>query len=331
MLNSQTETQSGSADLVHDIQELKKKHNALILAHYYQDSEIQEIADHCGDSLFLAQMGQKSKAPVVLLAGVVFMGESVKLLSPEKTVVVPDKNAGCSLVHGTPYDDFVEWRKKYPEHICVTYVNSSAEVKSVSDVICTSSNAEKIIAAIPKDRGILFGPDKNLGRFLERKSGREMIHWPGQCEVHVLFSSKQLFQMKEENPTALVIAHPECEDAVLAYADVIGSTSMLLNEVATNTSTDTFIVATETGILYQMQKSRPDAKLIQAPFEGHCQCNDCPYMKLNSLEKIKKALKNLDDNIQVPEALMEKARLPLDRMMAITEGKTVEWPDRFSL
>ncbi|MCB0378018.1 MAG: quinolinate synthase NadA [Bdellovibrionales bacterium] len=315
--------------LIEDIKALKKEHNALILAHYYQEDAIQDIADYCGDSLFLAQMGQKSEAPVIVLAGVVFMGESVKILSPTKTVLVPDFNAGCSLVSGTPYEDFVKWRQKYPEHIAVTYINSSAAVKSVSDAICTSSNAEKIINSIPRDRGILFGPDKNLGRFLERKTGREMIEWPGQCEVHVLFSAKKLFTMKEENPGALVLAHPECEDAVLAYADFIGSTSGILNEVKTNKSTDTFIVATETGIFYQLQKARPEAKLIQAPFEGGCQCNDCPYMKLNSLEKIHKCLSGLSNEVQVDPNLIEKARLPLQRMMDITDGKPVIWPTWF--
>ena len=315
--------------LINEIKELKEKHQALILAHFYQDKEIQDLADHCGDSLFLAQMGQKSDAPVVLLAGVVFMAESVKILSPTKKVLVPDFNAGCSLVFGTPYDDFVKWREERKDAIAVTYVNSSAEVKSVSDVICTSSNAEKIINAIPEDREILFGPDKNLGRFLEKQTGRKMTMWPGQCEVHVLFSSQQLFKLKDEHPDALVIAHPECEDAVLNYADVIGSTSKLLNEVKTNKSTNKFIVATETGILHQMQKARPDAELIQAPAEGHCQCNDCPYMKLNNLEKIRNALLSLDNDVQVDDNLIEKARLPLQRMMDITDGQSVTWPETF--
>ncbi|MCJ8275316.1 MAG: quinolinate synthase NadA [Bdellovibrionales bacterium] len=318
-------------NLIQEIKELKEKHGVLFLAHYYQDKEIQELADYCGDSLFLAQMGQNSEAQTVLLAGVVFMAESVKILSPTKRVLVPDFNAGCSLVSGTPYDDFVKWRQKHPEHIAITYINSSAEVKSVSDVICTSSNAEKIVAAIPEDRPILFGPDKNLGRFLERKTKREMLQWPGQCEVHDLFSAKKLFQMKEENPGALVLAHPECEDAVLAYSDFIGSTSAILNEVKTNKTTDTFIVATETGIFHQLQKARPEAKLIQAPFEGHCQCNDCPYMKLNNLEKIHKCLMNLENEVSVDDNLIERARIPLQRMMDITQGDSVTWPSQFEV
>ncbi len=311
------------------IKELQKKHQVLILAHFYQDKEIQELADYCGDSYFLAQMGQESTAPTVLLAGVVFMAESVKILSPEKRVLVPDKNAGCSLVEGTPFKDYVNWRKKHPDHIAITYINSSAEVKTCSDVICTSSNAEKIIASIPQDRPILFGPDQNLGRYLERKTKRKMLQWPGHCEVHVLFSAKKLFQMKEENPQALVLAHPECEESVLNFADFIGSTSAIINEVKTNLSTDQFIIATETGIFHQLQKVRPEAILIQAPFEGQCQCNDCPYMKLSSLEKIYNTLLHLENEITVPEHLVEKARLPLQRMMDISKGKSVEWPKSF--
>ena len=320
-----------NTELINEIKELKDKHKVLILAHFYQDKEIQELADYCGDSLFLAQRGQQSKASTVLLAGVVFMAESVKILSPTKKILVPDFDAGCSLVSGTPYDDFVKWRQKHPNHLAITYINSSAEVKSVSDVICTSSNAEKIVATIPEDRPILFGPDKNLGRFLEKKTGREMLQWPGHCEVHVLFSAKKLFQMKEENPGALVLAHPECEDTVLAYSDFTGSTSAILNEVKTNTSTNTFIVATETGIFHQLQKARPDANIIQAPFDGHCQCNDCPYMKLNNLEKIRNTLLNLDKEVSVDANLIEKARIPLQRMMDITNDQSVSWPQQFEL
>ncbi len=317
--------------LLEDIQRLKKEKEFLILAHYYQDGNIQELADHCGDSYFLSQMGQQSQAKNVLLAGVVFMAESVKILSPDKRVFVPDPNAGCSLVSGTPYKDFVEWRQRHPDHIAITYINSSAEVKAVSDVICTSSNAEKIVNAIPKDRPIMFGPDKNLGRFLEKKLGRKMLQWPGHCEVHVLFSAKKLFELKEENPEALVLAHPECEEPVLVHADYIGSTSGILNELATNQTTNTFIVATETGIFHQLQKARPDAKIIQAPFEGHCQCNDCPYMKLNNLEKIKSVLETFSNEVHVEEHLIGKARIPLQRMMDISNGLTVNWPERFTL
>ena len=317
--------------LIQEIKNLKEKHDVLFLAHYYQEGDIQELADYCGDSLFLAQKGQNSDAKTVLLAGVVFMAESVKILSPEKRVLVPDFKAGCSLVSGTPYDDFVEWRQKHKDHLAITYINSSAEVKAVSDVICTSSNAQKIVDAIPKDRPILFGPDQNLGRFLAKQTGREMLQWPGQCEVHVLFSAKKLFQMREEHPGAKVLAHPECEEAVLVHCDFIGSTSAILNEVATNKSVDKFIVATETGIFHQLQKARPDAEIIQAPFEGHCQCNDCPYMKLNNLEKIHLTLKNLDKEVSVDASIIDRARVPLQRMMDITNDRSVSWPDQFEL
>ena len=268
--------------LAKEIQELKKQKNAVILAHFYEDGDIQDIADHVGDSLFLAQMGQKSTAPVVLLAGVCFMAESVKILSPDKTVLVPDLAAGCSLVDHSPYDKYLRWRQQHPNALCMTYINSSAAVKSISDVICTSSNAEKILASIPKDREVLFGPDANLGRYLAKKFNRDMTMWPGACEVHVLFSARKLFELKKQYPDAPVIAHPECVESVLEYADVIGSTSRLLKEVEENPAKQ-FIVATESGIFHQMKKMRPDAELIQAPAEGSCACNECPYMKLNYL------------------------------------------------
>ncbi len=313
-----------------EIKELKEKHNALILAHYYEEADIQDIADEIGDSLFLAQRGEQVDNPVILLAGVVFMGESVKILSPEKTVLVPDMNAGCSLVDHSPYEDYLAWRQKHPEAICVSYVNCSAAVKSITDVVCTSSNAEKIINAIPKDRKILFGPDKNLGHYLSTKLNREMELWPGACEVHVLFSARKLFELKTEHPDAVVIAHPECIEAVLKYADVIGSTSRLLKEVRENPAKK-FIVATEDGIFHQMRKERPDAELIQAPAEGSCACNQCPYMKLNNLEKIRNALRDLKPQIELPADLIERSRKPLRRMLDITAGKNVDWPSYFSL
>lgn len=312
-----------------DILALKKKHDAVILAHYYEDGEIQDVADHVGDSLYLAQQGQKLQNKVVLLAGVVFMAESVKLLSPDKTVLIPDRNAGCSLVDNSPYDRYLEWRHKYPEAIAVTYVNSSAAVKSITDVCVTSSNAEKIIGAIPKDRMIAFGPDRNLGRYLSKKLNRDMLLWPGSCQVHVLFSARKLFELKTKHPNALVIAHPECSEAILQYADVIGATSRLLDEVKNNKAKTEFIVATEDGIFHQMKKVRPDATLIQAPAEGTCACNQCPYMKMNSLEKIRNALETLSPQVDIDPALGSKARVSLDRMMAITGGRPVTWPSRF--
>lgn len=316
-------------NLIAEIQRLKKQRNAAILAHYYEAGEIQDLADYVGDSLYLAQMGEKLANPVVLLAGVVFMAESVKLLSPEKTVLVPDVAAGCSLVDASPYEKYLAWRRQYPDAIAVTYVNSSAAVKSITDVCVTSSNAEKIINAIPKNRMILFGPDRNLGAYLAKKLNRDMLLYPGSCEVHVLFSAKRLFELKEKHPRALVLAHPECDETVLKQADVIGSTSRLLDEVKNNKSVTEFIVATEEGIFHQMRKARPDALLVQAPAEGSCACNQCPYMKLNTLEKIAHALATLSPAVDVSADIAANARLPLERMMAITEGKPVTWPERF--
>ena len=311
------------------IAELKKQRDALILAHYYEEPAIQDIADEIGDSLFLAQAGSRSKKPVVVMAGVVFMAESVKLLSPEKTVLVPDLAAGCSLVEHSPFEQYLNWRNQHPDGIAVTYVNSSAEVKSISDVVCTSSNAEKIIRAIPEDRPILFGPDKNLGRYLAKKLNREMLLWPGACEVHVLFSARKLFELRAEHPKALVLAHPECLEEVLDQADVVGSTSHLL-EVVETSPYEEFIVATEDGIFHEMKKRRPNAHLIQAPAEGSCACNQCPYMKLNSLEKIANSLETLRPAIELSQDVASKARLPLERMLKLTHGGNVEWPARFN-
>lgn len=316
--------------IIDRIQRLKKEKNALILSHFYEDGAIQDIADHVGDSLALAQWGERATNPVILLAGVVFMGESVKILSPEKTVLVPDLEAGCSLVQLSPYEKYLAWRRTYPDAICVSYVNSSAEVKSITDVCCTSSNAEKIINAIPKNRRILFGPDRNLGRYLAKKLNREMILWPGACEVHILFSDRKLFEMKNEHPDAIVLAHPECDEVVLKYADVIGATSRLLEEVIKNPAKK-FIVATEYNIFHQMQKARPDAILLQAPAQGSCACNECPYMKMNTLEKVARTLETLQPQIHLAPDLIEKARVSLTRMMSITRGEKVEWPTAFNV
>ena len=314
---------------VADIQKLKKEKDVAILAHYYEDGEIQDLADYVGDSFFLAKQGQLIPHKNILLAGVVFMAESVKILNPKKTVLVPDLNAGCSLVEGSPFADYLNWRLKYPDAICVTYINSSAEVKSISDVIITSSNAAQIINTIPKDRRILFGPDQHLGKWLSKKLSREMILWPGACEVHILFNAERLRLLIQQHPDALVIAHPECDDAVLKYATVIGSTSKLLDEVKNN-PVKKFIVATETGIFHQMKKLRPNVELIQAPVvDENCACNDCPYMKMNTLEKIKLALTLFKPAINIEEGLRQKAFISLDRMMKITSGQPVQWPDQF--
>ncbi len=307
-----------------EILDLKRTHDALLLAHYYEDGTIQDIGDFVGDSLALAQQGERAEHPVVLMAGVVFMAESVKILSPDKKVLVPDMNAGCSLVDHSPFEKYKAWRDAHPGCIVVTYVNSSAAVKSVSDVICTSSNAEKIIRALPADRPVLFGPDHNLGSYLMKKTGREMVLWPGACEVHVLFSARRLFELKNAHPEAPVLAHPECMEAVLQYADVIGSTSRLLEEVIKG-SAKKYIVATEPGIFHQMKKARPDVELIQAPAEGSCACNECPYMKMNTLEKIRDALLHLRPEVTVEANIIERARLPLRRMMQISAGEPVSW------
>ena len=315
--------------LEEEILALKKMRNAEILCHFYEDGDIQDIADFVGDSYFLAKKGQEVKSDLILLAGVVFMAEIVKIINPEKKVLVPDLEAGCSLVQSSPYEKYLAWRKQHPDAIAVTYINSSAEVKSISDVIITSSNAEKIIISIPKERKILFGPDQHLGRFLMKKLNRQFELWNGACEVHVLFNAKRLNQLIQENPDAVVIAHPECEESVLQYAQVIGSTSRLLEEVEKNPAKK-FIVATETGIFHQMQKLRPDVTLIQAPVEDKsCACNNCPYMKLNSLEKIKLALMTEKPEVFLKSSLREKAQISLDRMMALTNNQQVNWPESF--
>ncbi len=314
------------------INELREKKDFKILAHYYEESDIQDIADYVGDSLFLAQKGSELETNLVLLAGVTFMGESVKILSPDKTVLVPDMNAGCSLVDHSPYNKYLEWRRKYPEAICVTYVNSSAAVKTITDVACTSSNVEKVINSIPKDRQILFGPDINLGRYLEKKFKRDMILWPGSCQVHVQFSAQKLFELKAKHPGSIVIAHPECEENVLLASDVIGSTSALLKSTTDNMNVKTFIVATELGIFHQMKKLRPDATFIQAPVEDeNCACNECPYMKMNTMEKIYNALVNETPKIELDDKTIQDANVCLDRMMKITNGESIEWPSRFEL
>lgn len=320
-----------SADLVTAIQKLKKEKDVTILAHYYEDGAIQDIADFVGDSFYLAKIGQQLKTKNILLAGVVFMAESVKILNPEKTVLVPDLNAGCSLVEGSPFNKYLQWRREYPNAICVTYINSSAEVKSISDVIITSSNAAQIVSQIPADREILFGPDQHLGKWLSQKLNRKFILWPGFCQVHVLFNAERLAAITREHPDALVIAHPECDDEVLKFASVIGSTSRLLDEVNTNTKVQKFIVATETGIFHQMKKLRPDVDLIQAPVvDKNCACNDCPFMKLNSLEKISRTLETFSPEIRLEENLRQKASASLDRMMKLTSGQSVIWPGKFT-
>ncbi len=305
-------------DLVEEILKLKKQKNAVILAHYYQMGEIQDIADFIGDSLQLAQQAQQNKADMILFSGVHFMAETAKILNPTKKVIIPDLNAGCSLADSCPAEKFAEFKTQHPNAIVISYINCTAEVKALSDIICTSSNAVKIVESIPKDKPIIFAPDKNLGRYIIKKTGRQMILWNGVCEVHEKFSLQKILQLKTQHPDALLIAHPECEEDVLNYADFIGSTSALLKFVQQNDSKK-FIVATETGILHQMHKHCPDKTFIPAPPNNTCACNECPYMKLNTLEKIYDALKNEQPEIVMNSELIEKAKQPLLKMLELSK------------
>ena len=304
-------------DLEIEIERLKKERNAVLLAHYYQESEIQDVADFIGDSLQLAQEAKKTRADVICFAGVHFMAETAKILNPNKTVVLPDLEAGCSLADGCPADRFAAWRSRHPGAVAVSYINCSAEVKALSDYICTSSNAEKIVRSIPEDKTVLFAPDKNLGRFLEKKLGRKLVLWQGSCIVHETFSERKLIALKVRHPRALVLAHPECEEAVLAHADYVGSTTGIL-KFALASEADEFIVATEPGILHQMEKAAPNKTFLAAPPEANCACNECPHMKRNTLEKVYLSLRDLRPQIEMEASLLERARTPIERMMALS-------------
>ncbi len=307
-----------SLDLAAEIQRLKKERNAVVLAHYYQDDDIQDVADFLGDSLQLAQTAKSTKADVICFAGVHFMAETAKILNPERVVVVPDLEAGCSLADGCPVDRFKRWRARHPGAVAISYINCSAAVKAESDYICTSSNAEKIVRSIPEDRTILFAPDRNLGRYLERVTGRAMVHWQGSCIVHETFSERKLIALSERHPDAEIVAHPECEEPVLRMAAFVGSTTNLLKYVVASPK-PTFIVATEPGILHQMRKGAPDKTLIAAPpLNETCACNECPHMKRNTLEKVYLSLRDLSPRLEMPEGLRERARVPIDRMLALS-------------
>ncbi len=306
-----------SLDLEEEILRLKKERNAILLAHYYQDGEIQDVADVVGDSLQLSQAAARTTADVICFAGVHFMAETAKILNPGRIVVLPDLTAGCSLADGCPADRFAAWRAKYPGAVSITYINCSAEVKALSDYICTSSNAEKIVRHIPEDKTILFAPDKNLGRYLEKKLGREMVLWQGSCIVHETFSQRKLIGLKERHPGAEILAHPECEDAVLGMADFVGSTTAILKYALASPKKE-FIVATESGILHQMQKQAPDKTFIAAPPEANCACNECPFMKKNTLEKVYLALRDLEPRLEMKPELLERARVPIQRMMELS-------------
>lgn len=300
-----------------EILKLKKELNAVILAHYYQESAIQDIADFVGDSLELARKARSTEADVIVFAGVHFMAETAKILNPDKLVLLPDPEAGCSLAESCPASSFKDFRDLHPDHISVTYINCSAEVKALSDIICTSSNAERIIRQIPAEKPILFAPDRNLGKYLMKKTGRKMLLWDGACIVHETFSERKLFDLKLENPDAKIIAHPECEEPVLNFADFIGSTSKLLKFVREDSS-DIFIVATESGILHQMRKLVPDKKLIPAPPEENCSCNECPHMRLNTMEKLYLCMKNKAPKIEMDDALISSAFRPIEKMLEMS-------------
>ncbi len=306
-----------SLDLFLEIEKLKKEKNAVILAHYYQDSDIQDIADYIGDSLGLSQEAAKTNADIILFAGVHFMAETAKILSPNKKVILPDLKAGCSLADSCPPDLFAKFKSKYPDHIVITYVNCSADIKALSDIVCTSSNAVQIVESLPKEQKIIFAPDKNLGAYIIKKTGRDMVLWDGACMVHEIFSREKIIKLKERYPNAKLIAHPECEALVLDLADFIGSTTALLNYTKTS-DCNSFIVATESGILHQMILSSPDKEFIPAPPNNNCACNDCPHMKLNTLEKVYNCLKYESPEIILSSELIEKAKSPIIKMLDIS-------------
>lgn len=306
------------------IDDLKYKMNATVMAHYYQDIEVQDVADFIGDSLQLARYAAESKADVIVFCGVHFMAESAKILAPEKLVLLPDMDAGCSLADSAPADEFEKFVRANPDHTVVTYVNSSAAVKALSDFCCTSSNAVEVINSIPVDQPIIFGPDRFLGDWVERETGRKMLLWQGSCEIHELFSEQKIAQLQEEYPNAVTLVHPECPEAVRAIGDVVGSTKKLLDAVKIAEDGREYIVVTEPGIIHQMKQVKPNSKYIMAPAEvsgsdqGACtSCNTCPHMRLNTLQKLYKCMVNREPSINLDYSLIERARLPIERMLAI--------------
>ena len=307
-----------TSDLKEKILELKKRKNAVILAHYYQEEAIQEIADFVGDSLELSRKASQVDADIIVFAGVYFMAETAKIVNPNKKVIVPDVKAGCSLADGCPPDKFKTFLKDYPNHTVVTYINCTAEVKTLTDIVCTSSNAKKVIASIPEDQPIVFAPDKNLGKYLIAETGRDMVLWEGSCIVHEAFSLEKLIDLYKKHPTATIIAHPESETHILKVAHYIGSTSGMLNHVKTSDN-DTFIVATEAGILHQMQLDNPTKTLIPAPSkeDNTCACSECAFMKVNTLEKLYQCLQDESPEVLLDNEIIEKALLPIQRMLAL--------------
>ncbi len=306
-------------DLFAAIERLKKEKNAVVLAHYYQEPDIQDVADYIGDSLGLAQQAEQTTADMIVFAGVHFMAETAKILNPSKKVVIPDLKAGCSLSDSCPPTLFKKFKELHPDHKVVSYINCSAGIKALSDVICTSSNAKIIVESFPEDQPIIFAPDKNLGAYINKVTGRNMLLWNGACMVHEIFSLEKITKLKIRHPNAKLIAHPECEDPILRIADFIGSTTGLLKYSQTDSATE-FIVATETGILHQMMKASPDKTFIPAPPNNSCACNDCPHMKLNSLEKLYLCMEYETPEINMEEELRLAAKRPIDRMLEISKA-----------
>jgi len=305
-------------NIIEEFNQLCKEKNAILLAHYYQVPEIQDLADFVGDSLGLSQEALRTNAEIIVFAGVHFMAETAKILNPSKKLLLPDKEAGCSLADSCSPTEFRIFRKKYPDHLVISYINCSAEIKALSDIICTSSNAVKIVESLPKDQKIIFAPDRNLGGYVNSITGRNMILWNGSCEVHDIIKSEAIIQLKLDHPSAKLIAHPECKAVILQMADFIGSTTALLNYTVTDVSKE-YIVATETGILHQMQKSSPGKKFHIVPTDETCSCNDCPYMKLNTLPKLLNCLKNEKPEIILSAKLIEKAKIPIIRMLELSK------------
>jgi quinolinate synthase len=304
-------------DLYDEIEKLKKQKNAVILAHYYQEGEIQDIADYIGDSLGLSQQAAKTDADIIVFAGVHFMAETAKILSPTKKVLLPDLKAGCSLADSCPPHLFKKFKESYPDHLVITYVNCTAELKAMSDIVCTSSNAVQIVESLPADQKIIFGPDRNLGAYVAKKTGRDLVLWNGACMVHEIFSREKITKLKDRYPNAKILAHPECEEHILQLADYIGSTTGIL-KYATNSPEKEFIVATEAGIIHQMEKDNPEKTFIPAPPNNNCACNDCPHMKRNTLEKLYLCLKKEMPEITLPADIIEKAVKPIERMLDIS-------------
>ena len=305
-------------NLKKEIERLKKEQDAVVLAHYYQKGEIQDVADYIGDSLALARIAAGLPNKVIVLCGVHFMGETAKILCPEKVVIVPDVNAGCSLADSCPADEFEKFVREHPDHTVISYVNTSAAVKALTDIVVTSGNARKIVDSLPKDEKIIFGPDRNLGNYINAETGRDMVLWNGACHVHELFSPAKIAQLKKQYPGAKVLVHPECPAPVRILADKIGSTAVLL-KYATESDAKEFIVATESGILHQMQKDCPEKTFIpDPPDDSTCACNDCAFMKLNTLEKLYNSLRFLAPQIHVDSEIAERARRPIERMLQLS-------------